>query len=282
VPGPFRVESEPCDVAARARARAWRDLIKALAAWLPALLIAAGLAAGIWRSKTRWPLLTVLLYAALVVVVLMPLVFAVSLWLGSADTDLGEAFEVVPGLYGSGWVFWTFCLLLILCQILLLVVPVGLARERPRPRRGIWATILAAAALFALLTTCAVWSVAVAAAGDAALDETVGLTALGVLVLSWIGWSFVFRSFARHADPRSYVRRQMKWLMRGSVLELLIAVPSHVIVRQREECCAHGVTALGIATGLVVMLFSFGPGIYFLYAERIKARKAGRHEEERS
>ena len=65
----------------------------------------------------------------------------------------------------------------------------------------------------------------------------------------------------------------MKWLLRGTILELLIAVPSHIIVRHRDFCCAHGITAAGIATGLAVMLISFGPGIYYLYAERIQSKK---------
>ena len=63
--------------------------------------------------------------------------------------------------------------------------------------------------------------------------------------------------------------------MRGSILELLIAVPSHIIVRHKDVCCAHAVTAAGIAAGLAVMFFSFGPGIYFLYVERIRKRKPG-------
>ena len=65
----------------------------------------------------------------------------------------------------------------------------------------------------------------------------------------------------------------MKWLLRGTIVELLIAIPSHVIARHKDVCCADGVTAIGIATGLTVMLISFGPGIYFLYAKRIESKK---------
>jgi len=62
-------------------------------------------------------------------------------------------------------------------------------------------------------------------------------------------------------------------LLRGSILELLVAVPSHIIVRQRNECCAPIVTFWGIVTGISVMLLSFGPGVLFLFAARVRRKK---------
>ena len=59
-----------------------------------------------------------------------------------------------------------------------------------------------------------------------------------------------------------------RWLMRGSVLQLLVAVPSHVMVRDRGDCCAPLGAFWGITTGLSVMLFCFGPGVFFLFADR--------------
>jgi hypothetical protein len=53
------------------------------------------------------------------------------------------------------------------------------------------------------------------------------------------------------------------WLLKGSVLELLIVVPCHVIVRRRHDCSAP------IATGLAIMLLSFGPSVLFLYKKRL-------------
>ncbi len=62
----------------------------------------------------------------------------------------------------------------------------------------------------------------------------------------------------------------MKWLLRGSILELLVAVPSHIVVRQRGVCCAPAGTFWGITTGLAVMLLAFGPGVFFLYVARCR------------
>jgi hypothetical protein len=56
--------------------------------------------------------------------------------------------------------------------------------------------------------------------------------------------------------------------LRGSILELLVAVPSHIVVRHRNDCCAPIGTFWGIVTGISIMLLSFGPGVFFLFVER--------------
>jgi hypothetical protein len=70
----------------------------------------------------------------------------------------------------------------------------------------------------------------------------------------------------RSSDP---VTRVVSWLLRGSVLELLIAVPCHIIARRRDECSAPQMTSFGIATGIAIMLLSFGPSVLLLYKKRL-------------
>ncbi len=62
----------------------------------------------------------------------------------------------------------------------------------------------------------------------------------------------------------------VSWMLRGSVLELLIVVPCRVVVQRRNDCCAPAVTGLGIATGIAIMLLSFGPGVLFLVGKRLE------------
>jgi hypothetical protein len=102
---------------------------------------------------------------------------------------------------------------------------------------------------------------------EAAVSITITILAF------WFIWAVVFRSFAKTDEPDALLKRSIRWLLRGSILELLVAVPSHVIVRRRDDCCAPVGTFWGIATGISVMLLCLGPGVYFLFVERCRKLK---------
>jgi hypothetical protein len=125
--------------------------------------------------------------------------------------------------------------------------------------------------LLAVLTFSAVSSVAVAVRGDRA-DDWAWIIFIGGLFVPWVLWSIAFYRYSRDIDD--VVTRAVKWLLRGSVLELLIAVPSHVIVRRRHDCCAPAVTSFGIASGIAIMVLSFGPSVIFLFKKRMERLKA--------
>ena len=241
--------------------------------WGPILAVFTALVTLPWLARKRWPLVVVVLYASWVTIVFMPVVLFIAMLLGGADgPKLDDTRDFFLGLYGEAWLFWLFCGILILSEVFLLIIPVRIVKQRPKPQRGLWVTAIVSAALFAIIIFGMVWSVIAAVFGDDGPEDMVWLSLI-FLLINWIAWSCIFRAFARKRDPGSYIRKLMKWLFRGTILELLIAVPSHVIVRHKDVCCAHVITAAGIATGLVVMLMSFGPGIYFLYAERIQSKK---------
>ena len=65
------------------------------------------------------------------------------------------------------------------------------------------------------------------------------------------------------------LQRLATWLIRGGILELLLNVPCHMIVRHREDCSAPGVTAYGISTGIAVTLMAFEPGVLFPCQKRL-------------
>ena len=94
-----------------------------------------------------------------------------------------------------------------------------------------------------------------------------------ITAVFWLIWGLVFRRYAAADDEETILNRSLRWLMRGSILELLIAVPSHVIVRRRDDCCAPLGTFWGIATGISVMLLCFGPGVFFLFVKRMRQLK---------
>ncbi len=62
----------------------------------------------------------------------------------------------------------------------------------------------------------------------------------------WVVWAAIFRYYAKADDEAAFLRRATRWLLRGSMLELIIAVPSHVIVRRREDCCAPSAHSGGL------------------------------------
>ena len=245
----------------------------------------------------RWAALTVALYALTLLALSVPVVFvAFGKWTGKGEAiRLGEAFGVF-----AEWGYWVWLVLMATAQVLLLVVPVRIASKRPVSRRSLLAPILTTGFFFGhlvLMALTSAWCVILkdkafdvfGAVGEltlidarhhlltgkflqnsglnpASLDYVLGM--FTVTIIAWLVWTLVFYWFARNDSPESLVRRAIRWLIRGSILELLVAVPSHIIVRNRQDCCAPFSTFWGLTTGLSVMLLAFGPGVFFLFAER--------------
>src|SRR5208282_2385033 len=127
------------------------------------------------------------------------------------------------------------------------------------------------AILTALLTAASIWSIGFAASGSD-FGRTYfprDATVLGFCGALWLLWGVLFYLYFRNSS--AVVTSLISWLLKGSVLELLIAVPCHVIVRRRGECSAPIVTSFGIVTGIAIMLLSFGPSVLFLYKKRLDA-----------
>lgn len=211
-----------------------------------------------------WPLAVAGLYALLLAALLLPLL-AVAAGRWPDGQFLAELYGH-PGL-------WLGLAVLGLCQLLLLVLPVRLAHGRPATRGSLWPTILLGAGAMGLLGFGAALSVLAAARGDNEQPWEPYLLALLVTGL-WFFWTFAFRRLARERPPVDFVSRVCQRLIQGSVLELLVAVPCHIIVRQRNTCCAGLFTAMGLATGIAVMLFAFGPAVYFLFVARTRRLRA--------
>lgn len=83
----------------------------------------------------------------------------------------------------------------------------------------------------------------------------------------WLTWGILFYLYFR--DSSAVLTKIISWLLKGGILELLVAVPCHVIVRRRHDCSAPAATSFGIASGIAIMLLSFGPSVLFLYKKRL-------------
>jgi hypothetical protein len=243
----------------------------------------------------RWAVLTVLLYALALVLLTAPVILAAFGNWGDKSQGTISLHDVLQTYLA--WGYWLWLAVLAGGQALLLLLPLKIAERRLPARRPLKVPVIVASFLLAnlcfagvLSIVCAIfkdevfnifnWFAFLTAApnqnGQANNNDSgwsVLLSMILLLLVFWVMWAVVFRSFAKQDDPDALLKRVTSWLLRGSILELLIAVPSHVIVRRRDDCCAPAGTFWGIATGISVMLLCFGPGVFFLFAERVKRLK---------
>jgi hypothetical protein len=242
----------------------------------------------------RWAVLTVFLYALALIVLSVPVTLAAFANWGKNDMDV--TFHNLFQLYQQ-WGYWLWLGVLVGGQALLLLLPIDISERRLPARRKLKVPVIVTAFFLANLFLAGIFSILCAIFTDKAfqvfslvdwilghrtgnLPESVQTTTWGIwtgiaitFAIVWFIWAILFRSFAKPDDEDSLVKRSMRWLLRGSILELLVAVPSHVIVRRRDDCCAPVGTFWGIVTGISVMLLCFGPGVYFLFVERFQKLK---------
>ncbi len=172
-----------------------------------------------------------------------------------------------PTIYRD-WGYWTWLLVMMLAQAALLAVPVRIASRRPVTRGSLLPTVLASGLMMGGMLAGAVFAVFEFARGEPDMEWRDVWCVFAAMALTWCLWSLIFFRLGRKDNPSDFVTRQSRTLLKGSILELLIAVPTHIVVRQRHQCCAGLMTFIGLAAGISVMLFSFGPAVFFLFVAR--------------
>ena len=208
----------------------------------------------------KWPLLVAALYLALLIVLTLP----ASLLAFAPKVSLGEALGIF-----AAWPYWLWLAVMFVSQLLLLAVPIRLASQRPVAQGPIWRTILAGGLMAGGLAAGAFLSIyEFCCRGNG--GSGVGWAAIALGILTWCLWAVIFSRMSHGLTPADLVSRQCQSLFKGSILELLIAVPMHIVARYRDYCCAGLMTFFGLTMGFSVMLFAFGPAVFFLFAERWK------------
>jgi hypothetical protein len=165
--------------------------------------------------------------------------------------------------------FWIPAGGILASQALLLFLSVDTSQKRLKPRSHILVSVTVGALLIALLASAVIWSLGFAIRGDKFGDKFFDRQSDILLFWAalWLFWGILFYFYFRNSS--AVVTRLISWLLKSSVLELLIVVPCHVIVRRRHDCSAPAATSFGIATGVAIMLLSFGPSVLFLYKKRL-------------
>ena len=220
----------------------------------------------------QWGILISAFYALILLVLIVP---AALFLMGGDFSKWSGLIKGVEEVY-TWWLLWIPLGIIMASQALLLFLSVDTSKKRLKPRAHILTSCLIAGCLSGLLFLAAIGSVGVAIRGDRFLHflDTMSDNKASLLIFSlwgflWLLWAIFFYFYLRNSS--AIVTRMVSWLLRGSVLELLVVVPCHVIVRRRHDCSAPIATSFGIATGLAIMLLSFGPSVLFLYKKRLDA-----------
>jgi len=211
----------------------------------------------------KWGWAVTLLYACVVVVLLVP----AAVWLGVGFDSTGwfGFSSHVKEAYLT-WFTWVIVAIPVTGEALLLFLRVDTSQKRLKPRTHVLVSAVTGGFFLALLAFAAVFAFGVAIRGDKFLPDNLGVVATEILV-AWVAWAVIF--YRVHRNSADAVSRAIAWLLRGSVLELLIAVPAHVIVRRRHDCSAPIATSFGIISGISIMLLAFGQSVLLLYKQRM-------------
>ena len=93
-------------------------------------------------------------------------------------------------------------------------------------------------------------------------DTLVCYTILGI---SWLVWGVYFFIKLRNTSRYKATASLLSLVAVSNILQLLVSLIAHYIVRRRGECLAGIFTSIGIIGGIIVMVWSFGPAILFLF-----------------
>lgn len=214
----------------------------------------------------KWGIVITVCYALILLGLILPMaVLAIDF-----PGDSSYFWEGVSEAYRS-YAVWLSIGLFVLGQALLLFLSVDTSFKRLKPRAHIAVSCTVSGLLMGILTAAGVWSLGFGIVGEKWGDTFLPNAVIAIVTCAalWLLWGILFYFYLRNSS--TIVTRLVSWLLKGSVLELLIAVPCHILVRRRHDCSAPVVTSFGIATGLAIMLLSFGPSVLFLYKKRLDA-----------
>jgi hypothetical protein len=231
------------------------------------------------RSSRRW-----LLIGAVASATLYALWLIVPLFLGEATPDwmrwgvVGTPAWFIPTME-SRWGYANaplFLALMLVTQWMFLRPVRRAALHGDTAARPRW-PVLAAVSLIAAMLTAAVVATLLefpnwwAGFMEFALQARVPV----ILLVLWLLWAGLFYVYYRDGDFLAKTEVIVRALIRGSGLELLIAIPTHAFVYRRgpDECfCARG-SYTGIVLGTAVLLWAFGPGIMLLFLRERRRRE---------
>ena len=211
-------------------------------------------------KKPVWVIVMLGVYGLFVIAILLSSLGAVGrgatgIIANPGSTTHDELVEFIIGIVFLG--------LIILSQFLLLYMPIRVASRRPLRQGPLIITAMGTGLLAGLL---------ILGAGMAIADFLRSQNPWPYLIIAlatWFAWSVIFALASSSRNPASFAVGLYQWIIAGSIIEMLVAVPCHIIVRRRNICSAGFLSFFGICTGIGVMILAFGPAVLILYSRRI-------------
>ena len=165
----------------------------------------------------------------------------------------------------QGELLWTLLVLAIIAasQAIFILVPGTINLCRPIRRGRLVVPVIIASLMMALLIGAVI--ISIMGLLDVQGKDWFVYPFWITIGLSWIVWGIVF--FTRYKDTGLYktLKKLIFTIITGSLIELLIAIPSHLIVTRQGGWLVNLLTACGITGGVAVVLWAFGPGIILLF-----------------
>jgi hypothetical protein len=87
-----------------------------------------------------------------------------------------------------------------------------------------------------------------------------------VMAVLWVFWAIIFHRHMRGLDRQTALQKVFRWLFAGTVIEMFVAVPAHVLILRSRgtDCYCERGTWTGVAFGCTAALWLFGPGVLLL------------------
>ena len=141
---------------------------------------------------------------------------------------------------------------------------------KPIRRRRLWLPVVVAGAMLAVLAGSGLLATSELLDMD---DDWIEYGIFPLMGVNWIVWGVLLFIYTRHVTRFRALQRMVGVVLGGSLLELLSTIPSHIIVVRRPGCFVGLYTMIGIAGGVYVMLWAFGPGILLLFLRERRQRE---------
>ena len=155
---------------------------------------------------------------------------------------------------------------------------IWLPSDEPPPRRSAMAAglvgVLLSVGLLATLMEIPDWWLGLTTEKGLKSPQRYGAIWL-IMGALWAFWSFVFYSYMRGRDRLTALQKVFRWLLAGTIIEMVISVPAHaLILRSRgTECYCERGTWTGVAFGCTAALWLFGPGVILMLLRERKRRE---------